>query len=79
MSSKSKPLHKLLTEAYLIRSYHPAEHAHVLKGDILKEIYDSIAFDRGGIIWEWIWNTDEIWQWLKKRGRSILEARVWHI
>lgn len=27
-----------------------------------------LPLDRGGIIWEWIWNTDEIGQWLKKRG-----------
>lgn len=43
INSKNK-LHKPLKEAYLIRSHHPAEHAHVLKRDILKEIYDSNAF-----------------------------------
>lgn len=27
-----------------------------------------LPLDRAGIIWEWIWNTDEIRRWLKKKG-----------
>lgn len=42
-----------------------------------------LPLDRGGFIWEQIWNTDEI-RLTKKEGRggeerSILEARVWHV
>lgn len=42
--TRNNSAHTLLIEAYLIRSYRPIKHAHVLKLDILKEIYDSIAF-----------------------------------
>lgn len=29
-----------------------------------------LPLDRGGIIWEWIWNTDEIRRWLKKKKKE---------
>ena len=29
-----------------------------------------LPLERGGIIWEWIWNTDEMWWWLEKKKRE---------
>lgn len=34
-----------------------------------------LPLDRGGIIWEWIWNTDEVGRWLKKKKKGEINFR----